>query len=147
MSRILPLAVAAAALAVPATALAAGAGGVTGPAIYVDGSLYRTVGTPTDFSGTGAPDSSFDTIYDFGGLQANVATAGPGDRDFNGGRWHVHGLSIADYDAALDAGDLNGNGVLDRDAEVLAAIGAGAATDQGVVKSFECPVIPLSRGR
>jgi hypothetical protein len=29
--------------------------GVTGPAFYVDGSLYRTVGTPTDLSGTGAP--------------------------------------------------------------------------------------------
>ena len=34
---------------------AAGAGGVTGPSFYVDGTLYRTVGTPTDLSGTGAP--------------------------------------------------------------------------------------------
>ena len=42
-------------LLVSAAALAAGSGGVTGPSIYVDGVLYRTVGTPTDFSHTGAP--------------------------------------------------------------------------------------------
>ena len=29
------------------SALAAGAGGVSGPAFYVDAQLYRTVGTPT----------------------------------------------------------------------------------------------------
>ncbi|HYZ29732.1 MAG TPA: hypothetical protein VE570_11785, partial [Thermoleophilaceae bacterium] len=63
---------AAAVLAVPAAAMA-GSGGVTGPSFYVDGTLYRTVGTPTDFSNTRAPDSSFETMYDFGGLQPNVA--------------------------------------------------------------------------
>ena len=55
-------------------AMAGGSGGVTGPAFYVDGQLYRTVNTPTDLSNTGAPDSSFDTIYQFFGLQPNVAT-------------------------------------------------------------------------
>ena len=45
------------------SALANGAGGVSGPAFYVDGVLYRTVATPTDLSGTGAPAHSFDTIY------------------------------------------------------------------------------------
>ena len=53
-----------AALVVPAAAMAGGSGGVSGPSFYVDGSLYRTVGTPTDLSNTGAPDSSFETIYD-----------------------------------------------------------------------------------
>jgi hypothetical protein len=56
-------------------------GSVSGPAFYVDGAQYRTVGTPTDLSETGAPAQSFDTIYDFGGLQLNVATAAPGDAD------------------------------------------------------------------
>lgn len=140
MRKRLGLAVLVTALAVPAAALA---GGVTGPAFYVDGQLYRTVGTPTDLSGTGAPAQSFDTIYDFGGLQRNVATAAPGDTDYNGGRWQVHGLSIPSYAAALAAGDLNANGVLDSDAEIAAAIAAGAATDTGVVKQFVCPVIPL----
>ena len=79
MRKIMLMSVAALAVAaVVAGGALAGSGGVTGPAIYVDGQLYRTVGTPTDFSHTGAPDSSFDTIYDFGGLQPNVATAAPG---------------------------------------------------------------------
>lgn len=59
--------------------------GVSGPAFYVDGEMYRTVGTPTDFSNTGAPDHSFDTIYAIDD-QPNVATAAPGDPGFNGGR-------------------------------------------------------------
>ena len=123
------------------TAMAAGSGGVTGPSIYVDGQLYRTVGTPTDLSNTGAPDHSFDTIYEFFGLQSNVATAAPGDRGFNGGRWRVHGLQFANYAAAVSAYDTNGSGNLDSDEEVLAAIAGGAATDIGVIKSFECPLI------
>jgi hypothetical protein len=49
----------------------AAAAGVTGPAFYVDGQLYRTVNTPTDLSGTGAPANAWDTIYDFGGNQMN----------------------------------------------------------------------------
>jgi hypothetical protein len=135
----LPLAIAAVAFA--GASLAAGSGGVGGPSIYVDGQLYRTVGTPTDLSGTGGPASSFDTIYDFGGIQLNVATAAPGDPGFNGGRWRVHGLQFADYAAAVAAYDTNGSGNFDSDEEILAAIAGGAATDIGVVKSFECPVI------
>src|SRR4029450_6992864 len=50
---------AAAVLAVAAPASA----GVDGPALYVDGQLYRTVGTPTDLSGTSAPAHAWDVIY------------------------------------------------------------------------------------
>jgi hypothetical protein len=124
-----------------ASSAVAGSGGVTGPAIYVNGQLYRTVNTPTDLSKTGAPDSSFDTIYDFGGLQLNVATAAPGDPGFNGGRWRVHALSFTNYAAAVAQFDTNGSGNFDSASEVNAALAAGAATDLGVVKSFECPVI------
>ena len=60
-----------------------------------------------------------------------------------GRRWKVHGLSFADYDAAVAQFDANGSGDFDSDEEVMAAIGAGAATDVGVVKSFVCPVIKL----
>ena len=117
--------------------------GVTGPAFYVDGQLYRTVATPTDLSRTGAPAHSWDTIYDFGGMQRNVATAAPGDRDYNGGRWQVHALAFPNgYAAAVAAGDLDGDGILDSDREIAAAIYLGAAVDQGVVKQFVCPVIP-----
>lgn len=122
-----------------------GAAGVSGPAFYVDGVLYRTVGTPTDFSRTGAPLHSFDTIYDFGGIQRNVATAAPGDRGYHGGRWMVHRFAFrtGGYAAALadDLVDRNRNDVLDSDEEVLAAISRGYAADAGVVRLFECPVI------
>ena len=126
-------------LAAPASA------GVTGPAFYVDGVIYRTVNTPTDLSGTGAPSQAWDTIYDFGGAQLNVATAAPGDPGYNGGRWQVHGLSFpSGYDAALAAGDVDGDGVLDTAEEVQAALDTGTAVDTGVVKQFECPVIPVA---
>jgi hypothetical protein len=137
------------ALATAGTALAkGGSGGVSdGPAFYVDGQLYRTVATPTDLSKTGAPAHSFDTIYDFGGAQLNVATAAPGDRDYNGGRWMVHALAFnTSWAATVAAHDANDSGNLDSDAEIAAALadaGPAGARDLGVVKMFVCPVIKL----
>ncbi len=122
--------------------LAAAAGGVTGPAFYVDGVLYRTVATPTDLSGTGAPAQSFDVIYNFFGAQRyNVATAAPGDPGFNGGRWQVHRVAFPDYAAAVALHDANGSGDLDSAAEVDAALADGTAVDQGVVRQFVCTVV------
>lgn len=144
---LLAMAVAAAvAVSAPTAALAVpgsgnGAGGVSGLALYVDGVQYRTVGTPTDFDGTGAPLHSFDTIYAIAG-QPDVATAAPGDAGYNGGRWRVHALSFDDYDAAVAAVDANGSGDLDTTAEVHDALNLGLAMDEGVVRSFLCPVIP-----
>ena len=117
----------------------AAAAGVSGPAIYVDHVLYRTVATPTDLSGTGAPAHSWDTIYNFFGAQPSVATAAPGDRGYNGGRWQVHKVSTPDgYAAALAAGDIDGNGVLDSADEIDAALTSGALVDDGIVKYFVC---------
>ena len=123
----------------------AASAGVSGPAFYVNGTVYRTVGTPTDLSGSGAPVHSFDTIYEFFGAQLNVATAAPGDVGYNGGRWLVHGLrwNSTYGDAVAEHGGTNG--VIDTNAEitaVLADVGAGGATTS-VVKSFVCPVIKL----
>ena len=145
-TRLIPTLLTVAAMAVPAGALAAGSGGVSGPAFYVDGTLYRTVNTPTDLSTTGAPDSSFETIYDFGGLQPNVAEAGPGQPGFKGGRWQVRPLAFNDsYAATVLAHDTNASGDLDSNEEVEAALadsGPGGATLGSFVRSFECPVIP-----
>jgi hypothetical protein len=69
------------------------AGGPPKLSFYVDDVRYRTVGTPTDFTNTGAPDSSFDKIYALGPGLINVAEAKPGDTDFNGGRWQVFPIS------------------------------------------------------
>jgi hypothetical protein len=125
-------------------AVPASASGVSGPAFYVDHELYRTVATPTELSGTEAPAQSWDTIYNFFGVQPSVATAAPGDTDYNGGRWQVHKVSLTGSDAdALASGDLDGDGVLDSDTEVLAAIAAGDLVDDGVVKYFVCTVNPV----
>jgi hypothetical protein len=142
MRKLIAMAAAAAGLAVlPVTASA----GVSGPAFYVDGVLYRTVGTPTDLGGTGAPDHSFDTIYEFLGEQDfNVATAAPGDAGYNGGRWRVEVIG-GDYAAALATFDANMSGDFDSAAEVEAAIGAGALTTMDG-PSFVCPVIKQPRG-
>lgn len=135
-------------MAIAATAGPAWAGGVSGPAFYIDGQLYRTVATPTDLSGTGAPDHSFDTIYSFNGAQPSVATAAPGDPDFNGGRWQVHSVTFApNYSAALASADTNGNGVIDSDAELAVAFADGTAVDNGVIRMFVCTVnkVPASQ--
>lgn len=140
-----PLAIAFVALAAIGGGAVASANGVSGPAFYVDGEVYRTVGTPSDFSNTGAPDHSFDTIYAIAG-QLNVAEAAPGDTDYNGGRWKVVPVSFGDYDAAVDAHDSNGSGNFDSEEEVLAAVNAGDAILGAVAASFECPVIPMPKG-
>jgi hypothetical protein len=135
-------------LVLAATAVAGnGSGGVTGPAFYVNGQLYRTVNTPTDLSGTGAPLHSFDSIYDFGGLQLNVATAAPGDPGYNGGRWMVRPVMFnTSYADAVAQHDLNGSGNIDTNAELTAIFAdpdAGGATAGPVVKEFVCPVIRI----
>jgi hypothetical protein len=137
-------AVAGAVLGLGATA---NASGVSGPAIYVNHVLYRTVATPTDLSGTGAPAQSWDTIYNFFGAQRSVATAAPGDTGYNGGRWQVHKVSTPwGYAQALAAGDLDGNGVLDSADEITAALASGALVDDGIVKYFVCTLnkVPAS---
>jgi hypothetical protein len=99
---------------------------------YVDGSLYRTIGTQTDLSDTGAPANSFDTIYDLGGGGLkNVAEAAPGDTDYNGGRWMVlpvqWNVTPVQYTSAE---------------QVLAAEAAGDIDIGDPVKYFVCPAIP-----
>jgi hypothetical protein len=121
--------------------------GVSGPAFYADGTLYRTVGTPALLPDS-APSKSFDTIYDVSTYQMyNVTEAAPGTPGYNGGRWEVHAIEFEDYDAALATHDANQSGDFDSDEEIDAALDASDATDLGIVLRFECPVIPLPRGR
>ena len=140
MIRRLTGAAAAAALLLTIAASAVAAGGPPHIGFYVDGAQYRTVGTPTDFSTTGAPAHSYDRIYVLGGELLNVAEAKPGDRDFNGGRWMVFPVTWA---AGVTPTQLTSA------EEVDAAATAGLLTIASApVKLFACPVIKVpGRGR
>lgn len=111
------------------------AGGPPAPGFYVDDVLYRTVGTPTDLFGTGAPESTYDIIYALGSDLMNVAESKPGDSDYNGGRWLVLPITWAEGVEPIQ---------FTNDADILAAAEAGELTIGSTpVKSFVCPVIKL----
>ncbi|MEO5705351.1 MAG: hypothetical protein ABIR64_10240 [Candidatus Limnocylindrales bacterium] len=110
------------------------AGGPPGLAFYVDDARYRTVGTPTDFFGTGAPDSSFDRIYALGSGLINVAESKPGDTDYNGGRWQVLPITWATDVTPVQ---------YTNDWQILQAESDGLLTIGAPVKEFLCPVIPV----
>ena len=135
MIRRLSGAAAAAALLLSLGASAVAAGGPPSIGFYVDGAQYRTVGTPTDFSRTGAPARSYDRIYVLGGNLLNVADAKPGDRDYNGGRWMVLPLT---WTAGVTPVQLTS-------AEQVATYAAAGMLSiaSAPVKMFECPVIPV----
>lgn len=119
-------------LTMAVSAVSAGGLGPPHTGFWVDGDPYRTVGTPTDFSGTGAPDSSFDRIYRIDTQSMNVAEAKQGDRDYNGGRWMVLQVTWTRNVHELRSAE-----------EVLAAAGAGDLTiDPAPIREFLCPVIP-----
>jgi hypothetical protein len=124
---------AAALLLLSVAAGAVAAGGPPSLAFYVDGERYRTVGTPTDFSGTGAPASSYDRIYVLGDGLVNVAESKPGDRDYNGGRWMV--LPVTWHGAPVQLTSAE-------EIEAYAAMGRLSIAD-APVKLFACPVIPV----
>lgn len=125
-----------AALAALGAAVPVAAGGPPSLAFYVDDVRYRTVGTPTDFSGTGAPAHSFDVIYALGPGLINVAEAAPGDRDYNGGRWIVTPVTWNTTPVQLTSAEA---------VEWYAAQGMLEIGDP--VKWFECPVIPVGGRR
>jgi hypothetical protein len=122
----------AAALLISVAASTVAAGGPPSLAFYVDDVRYRTIGTPTDFTNTGAPSSTYDRIYALGSGLANVAEAKPGDRDFNGGRWAVYAVT---WTAGVTPVQLT------NDAEVLAWDAAGLLSiSETPVKLFFCSV-------
>ena len=110
------------------------AGGPPSLAFYVDDVRYRTVGTPTDFFGTGAPAWTYDSIYNLG-TGINVAEAKPGDRDFNGGRWLVYTVTWAAGVTPVQYTNVE---------QIYAAEDAGLLTiNPDPVKAFFCNVAPV----
>jgi hypothetical protein len=122
-------------LSIAATSVAAGGPPKVG--FYVDGTLYRTVGTPTDFTNTGAPASTYDKIYGLGNGLRHVAEAAPGDIGFNGGRWAVYPVTWHVTPWQLTS-----------DEAVIAAANAGDLTIASApVKLFFCNVAPIPPGQ
>jgi hypothetical protein len=126
------VAVGSAAVLLSVLASSVAAGGPPKLSFYVDDVQYRTVGTPTDFSGTGAPSFTYDKIYNLGGNGlVNVADAKPGDTDFNGGRWAVYAIEWLGHARVQ----------FTNDADILAAADAGyLSISADPVKLFFCNV-------
>lgn len=110
------------------------AGGPPSLGFYVDDVRYRTVGTPTDFFGTGAPESTYDRIFNLG-TGINVGEAKPGDRDFNGGRWLVYTVTWASGVTPVQYTNVE---------QIYAAEDAGLlAINPEPVRAFFCNVAPV----
>jgi hypothetical protein len=132
MRRILAALAAATLLAAVASTAAWAGNGPPHIGFYANDAVYRTIGTPTDFSNTGAPDSSFEPIFVFPN-QMNVALAAPGQDGFKGGRWQAYPVTwnVTPY-------------LITNGPDVLAAAAAGDLTiSPTAAATFECPVIPV----
>jgi hypothetical protein len=137
LARRVTIAASTVALAASVGASGALAGGPPNLAFYVDDVRYRTVGTPTDFTNTGAPAFTYDKIYALGSGLINVAETKPGDRDFNGGRWAVYAITWHVTPVQYT-----------NDADILAAADRGDLTiSEDPVRKFFCSVSPVPGSR
>lgn len=99
--------------------------------IYAHDRLYTGVNTPTDLPDHGP----FNAIYPFPGTALHaVSEAAPGDRNYYGGRWEVHLVSFVTIAPRQ----------FTNAEDILAAAARGEVTIGGVVKRFECPLIPIN---
>jgi hypothetical protein len=113
-------------------------------AIWADGTLYATVGTPSKLPNKG----NFDGLYAISGLEGQrpVSESKPGDMDYNGGRWQVYNLEwTAEGIAAHDA---NSDGMVDPGMELTSWEDVeyhmntlGHLTSTGMGDRFVCPLI------
>ena len=112
------------------TAFASAQGPRPRPEAWVDGERFAGVVTPATFKpGSG----SFDELYAGceGGFKDGVpliSDAGPGDTDYNGGRWHLN--VITDSEDCAKYTDADSDADLDKD--------DFTSTDT----YFECPLLP-----
>ena len=121
------------------------------PAIWADGTLFATRGLTELPAPNGHNDQSFDALYKFTNNpeQAAVSEAGPGNPDFNGGRWDAY--TVTWTQAGFDAYP-GGLPVLRSAGEVLAEEMAGHLTithgdpdTGGTAHYFFCPLVPTPK--
>ena len=125
--RTLRMAILAASLATALVAATAAFGqALPRPATWVDGEVFAGVVTPATFD---PGNGNFDELYmctdgtTFKDGVPLISDAGPGDTDYNGGRWHLNVSTncdpTADSDADIDLGDFTSTSTY-----------------------FECPLLP-----
>jgi hypothetical protein len=99
---------------------------------YVDGVVYRTVGTPA-----ATPDEGRDNLYAIeGGVEGQlpVSASAPGDRDYDGGFWAMHSATWSEGSEPT---------LLTSEEDVLAAAAAGDLTiTRNADADFRCPLQP-----
>ena len=120
-------------LSLVATPPVSAQGSLGRPQTWVDGELFDGVVTRATFEPTAGP---FDELYTGGngflGGAPLISESGPGDQDYNGGRWHLNVLrDHVDPDKYAGASSVD---ELDLDDFM--------STDM----YFECPLLP-TRGR
>lgn len=113
-------------------------------AIWADGMLYATVGTPTHLPGHGPTDGLF-VISGLDGQRA-VSEAKPGDQDYNGGRWQAYNLEWTESGLAVH--DSDSDGMVDEGMELTSWEDVeyhmnvlGHLTQTGMGDRFVCPLI------
>ena len=103
------------------------------PQTWVDCELFEGVVTPATFK---PPSVPFDELYAAGpdGFKNGVpliSESGPGDKDYNGGRWHLNVL--------------NGDVPADKYANACAVEDLDLADFESTIMYFECPLLPRKR--
>ena len=98
--------------------------------LYYDGDVVRTVVPPAAFPHEGT--APLYVIMDGADGQLPVAGAGPGDRDYRGGKWAFNSVTWNTSPYLLSSGD-----------DVMAAAAAGDVTVTRVgANDFLCPIQP-----
>ena len=114
-------------------------------ALWANNELFDTVLTDTSFHLP--PVQSTDVLYNFmiSGLggQRSVSASGPGDRDYNGGRWSVKVVVFTE--AGIAVHDPDGDGIVNFELtnadDVLAHQTFGHLDIMDTSIYFECPLI------
>jgi hypothetical protein len=114
--------------------------------IWADGELYGTVVTPTAFKN--APQHSTDVIYSFAMNelegQRSLSEAALGDRDHNGGRWHVKFAFFTPLSETIHDGDDDGIVGFEltsaEQVQMHASLGHLVIVDTDI--RFVCPLLP-----
>ena len=100
------------------------------PQTWVDGELFNGVVTPANFDPESDP---FDELYTGGSGFKNgvplISESKPGDRDYNGGRWHVNVLK--------------GSVAADKYAEAISVEDLDLNDFESTEDYFECPLLPV----